>query len=126
MIPDNALVALARAHPRGTERRTLLPLRDALQSPAAYAALAEDRRDEIARWAEARRRIRSEHGVDAERANLADPLIPEARLRALVIEGEIAAAGIAADAPALVARAEVEGIPAVVRRIRSRDASAAD
>ncbi len=118
MIPDEALVALAREHPRGTERRTLLPLRDALQSPLAYAALPEESRDAIARWAEARRRIRREHQVDADTANLADPLIPEAKLRALVIQGEIAAAGVAADATALVARADAAGIPAVVREIR--------
>jgi hypothetical protein len=118
VIPDDALVSLARAHPRGTERRTLLPLRAALQSPAAYAGLQLPERDAIVRWAEARRRIRREHGVDADAANLADPLIPEARLRALVVEGEIAAAGIAADGTALVARAEREGVPEIVREIR--------
>jgi len=118
VIPDEALVTLAKAHPRGTERRTLLPLRDALQTPLSYAALAEDRRDLIVRWAEARRRIRRDHAVDADRANLADPLIPEARLRALVIEGEIAASGGAADATALIERAERDGLPQVVREIR--------
>jgi hypothetical protein len=118
MIPDDALVKLAREHPRGTERRTLLPLRDALQTPAAYAALSEERRDTIVRWAEARRRIRREYAVDADRANLADPLIPEARLRGLVIEGEIAAAGIAAEATRLVERADREGVPAIVLEIR--------
>ena len=115
MIPDDALVKLAREHPRGTERRTLLPLRDALQSPLAYAALPEESRDVIVRWAETRRRIRREHRVDAELANLADPLIPEVKLRALVIEGEVVAAGIAADAVSL---AERDGLPAVVAEIR--------
>ena len=118
MIPDAALLKLAREHPRGTERRTLLPLRDSLQSPAAFAALPEPERDAVVRWAEARRRIRRDHRVDADAANLADPLIPEAKLRALVIEGEIAAAGIAADATALVARAERDGLPPIVEAIR--------
>ena len=118
MIPDDALVKLAREHPRGTERRTLLPLRDGLQSPAAYAALPEQSRDAVVRWAETRLRIRREHAVDADRGNLVDPLIPEAKLRALVIEGEIAAAGIAADAPGLIARAERDGVAAIVREIR--------
>lgn len=119
MIPDERLVALAREHPRGTERRTLWPLREALASPAAYAALALERRDEIVRWAEARRRIRADHGVDADTRNLADPLIPEAKLRALVVEGEAAAAAAAVDVPRLVAEAERD-LPAVVRAIRSR------
>ena len=118
MIPDDALLRLARQHPRGTERRTLLPLRDALQSPVAYAALPESQRDAIGRWAETRRRIRADDGVDAEVANLADPLIPERKLRALVVEGEIAAAGVAADATSLLARAERDGLPAVVTEIR--------
>lgn len=118
MIPDEPLVALARDHPRGTERRTLWPLREALGSPVTYAALPLPRRDEVVRWAETRRRIRIDHGVDADLANLADPLLPEARLRALVIEGEIAAAAAAADAARLIAEAEVRGLPAVVTEIR--------
>jgi len=118
VIPDDSLIALAREHPRGTERRTLLALRDWLQTPARYAALPEQRRDAIVRWAEARRRIRREHAVDADRGNLVDPLIPEARLRALVIEGEIAAAGVAADAAELIQRADGEGLPAIVSEIR--------
>lgn len=117
--PDHQEVALAREHPRGTEKRRLGRLRASLDSPAAYAALAEPDRDEIVRWAEARRRIRVEHGVDANAANLVDPLIPEARLRALVVGGEVAAAGAAADVPQLVARAEREGLPAVVIEVRS-------
>jgi len=124
VIPDDKLVALAAAHPRGNEQRALRPLRDALQSPAAYAALDVAKRDEIVRWAEVRRRIRLEHAVDGDPRNLADPLLPEARLRALVVEGEIAAAAAAADAPALVARAEQEGLPAVVLAIRSLGTSA--
>jgi len=118
VIPDDALIALAREHPRGTERRTLLPVRGALQNPAGYAALPEPQRDAIVRWAEARRRIHRDDAVDADRANLADPLIPEARLRALVVEGEIAATGIAVDGAALVERAYSEGLPAIVREIR--------
>lgn len=120
MIPDDRLVALAREHPRGTERRTLWPLRDALASPAAYAGLPVERRDEIVRWAEARRRIRAEHGVDADATNLADPLIPEAKLRALVVEGEAAAAAAAVDVAALVAESAARGLPPVVRAIRAR------
>ena len=119
LVPDEKEVALAREHPRGTEKRRLVPFRAALASPAAYAALPKRDRDEIVRWAEARRRIRVEHGVDADAANLVDPLIPEARLRALVIEGEVAAAAVAADVPRLLARAEREGLPAVIREVRS-------
>ncbi len=118
-LDDDKLMALAREHPRGTERRTLLPFRDSLQSPAAYAALPPERRDEIVRWAEARRRLRLEHGLDANLANLADPLIPEARLRALVVAGEAVAAAVALDVPARVAEAETRGLPAVVAEIRA-------
>ena len=39
-------------------------------------------------------------------------------LRALVVEGEIAATGIAVDGAALVERAYSEGLPAIVREIR--------
>ena len=85
-------VALAREHPRGTERRRLLPYRDALNDVAAYAALAESDRDAIVRWAETRRRIKEAYGIDHDPANLADPLLPEDRLRAHVIAGERAAA----------------------------------
>ncbi len=124
MIPDERLVALAREHPRGTERRTLWPLREALGSPAAYAALPLARRDDIVRWAEARRRIRIAHGVDADVANLADPLIPEAKLRALVLAGEAAAAAVALDVPGLVAAAEERGLPAIVAGIRATRSAA--
>ena len=88
-------LAIATEHPRGTERRTLLPYRDALQDPAAYARLAETDRDVIVRWAEIRRRIRESAGVDNDPANLADPLLPVTQLREHVIEGERIAAGLA-------------------------------
>lgn len=91
MIGERDL-ALATEHPRGTERRTLLPYRDALQDPAAYARLPENDRDVIVRWAEVRRLIR-ERGVDNDPANLADPLLPADRLRAHVIAGERIAVG---------------------------------
>jgi hypothetical protein len=86
-------VALAREHPRGTERRRLLPYRDALNDLAAYAALPLSDRDAIVRWAETRRRIKEQYGIDHDSANLADPLLPEGRLRAHVLAGESAAAG---------------------------------
>jgi hypothetical protein len=84
-------IALAREHPRGTERRRLLPYRDALNDVAAYAALPESDRDAIVRWVETRRRIKTEYGIDHDPANLADPLLPEERLRAHVIAGECTA-----------------------------------
>ena len=85
-------LALAREHPRGTERRRLLPYRDALNDVAVYAALTEPDRDAIVRWVETRRRIREAYGIDHDPANLADPLLPAERLRAHVIAGECAAA----------------------------------
>jgi hypothetical protein len=85
-------IALAREHPRGTERRRLLPYRDALNDVAAYAALPESDRDAIVRWVETRRRIKEQYGIDHDPANLADPLLPEERLRAHVLAGESAAA----------------------------------
>lgn len=88
---DPKEIALAREHPRGTERRTLLRYREALNDVAAYAALPPADRDVIVRWAETRRRIRDEFGVDHDPANLADPLISADRLRAHVIAGETAA-----------------------------------
>lgn len=90
---DAKELALAREHPRGTERRRLLPYRDALNDVAAYAVLPEGDRDVIVRWAETRRRIREDHGIDHDPANLADPLLPADRLRAHVLAGERAAAG---------------------------------
>ena len=92
MVIETKELALARAHPRGTERRRLLPYRDALNDAAAYAALAESDRDAIVRWVETRRRIKEEFGIDHDPANLADPLLPAERLRAHVLAGERAAA----------------------------------
>lgn len=86
-------IALAREHPRGTERRRLLPYRAALNDVGAYAALPQADRDAIVRWVETRRRIKEEYGIDHDPTNLADPLLPAARLRAHVLAGESAAAG---------------------------------
>ncbi len=91
-VIDVKELALARDHPRGTERRRLLPYRDALNDVAIYAALPESDRDAIVRWVETRRRIKEEYGVDHDPANLADPLLPAARLRAHVLTGECAVA----------------------------------
>jgi hypothetical protein len=93
MTIDERDLAIAREHPRGTERRTLLPYRDALNDVAAYARLPLADRDVIVRWVEVRRRI-AEYGIDHDHANLADPLLPYARLRAHVLAGEYVAAGI--------------------------------
>lgn len=90
---DTKELALARDHPRGTERRRLLPYRAALNDVAVYAALPERDRDAIVRWVETRRRIRDEFGIDHDPANLADPLLPAERLRAHVLAGEGVAAG---------------------------------
>ena len=90
---DERDLALAREHPRGTERRTLLPYREALNDVAAYARLGERDRDVIVRWAEVRRRLAETHELDHDPANLADPLLPYARLRAHVVAGECRAAG---------------------------------
>jgi hypothetical protein len=90
-------LALASEHPRGTERRRLLPYRDALNDAAAYARLPESERDVIVRWAEIRRRI-AEQGIDHDPLNFADPLLPAARLHAHVIAGERLAAGAPPDA----------------------------
>ncbi len=92
MTIDERELALAAEHPRGTERRRLLPYRAALNDAAAYAALPEADRDAIVRWTEVRRRIRESIGLDHDPANLADPLLPYARLRAHVLEGERVAA----------------------------------
>lgn len=92
MTIDDKELALAAEHPRGTERRRLLPYREALRDAAAYAALPERDRDAIVRWTEVRRRIRDSAGLDHDPANLADPLLPSAQLRAHVIEGERLAA----------------------------------
>ena len=86
-------LALAREHPRGTERRTLLPYREALNDRSAYARLPVSDRDVIVRWVEVRRRL-AEDGLDHDSANLADPLLPYAALREHVLAGE----GLASDA----------------------------
>jgi hypothetical protein len=100
MTIDEKELALATDHPRGTERRRLLPYRAALNDATAYAELPEADRDTIVRWAEVRRRIRDSAGLDHDPANLADPLLPYERLRAHVIEGErIAARRAAFDDP---------------------------
>ena len=93
MTIDERDLAVARQHPRGTERRTLLPYRDALKDPGAYARLPLADRDVIVRWVEVRRRL-AEGGLDHDDANLADPLLPYAHLRAHVLAGEYVAAGI--------------------------------
>jgi len=89
---DKKELALAAEHPRGTERRRLLPYREALNDATAYAALPESDRDAIVRWTEVRRRIRENIGLDHDPANLADPLLPYATLRAHVLAGERIAA----------------------------------
>jgi hypothetical protein len=86
-------LAIAREHPRGTERRTLLPYREALNDSAAYARLPVRDRDVIVRWVEIRRRLARDHDLDHDPANLADPLLPYAALRAHVLEGERLAPG---------------------------------
>jgi hypothetical protein len=92
-VIDERELTLAREHPRGTERRRLLPYREALNDVAAYAALPETDRDAIVRWAETRRRVKEKHAIDHDPANLADPLLPADRLRAHVLAGERRAAG---------------------------------
>jgi hypothetical protein len=124
LVPDERDLAAAREHPRATERRRLTPYRQALAAPAAYAALPVTSRDEIVRWAETRRRLRTEYGIDADATNLVDQLLPESRLRALVVEGEVAAAAAAADVPRLVDQAGFDGLPAIVRSIREGAAQA--
>ena len=84
---------LARDHPRGTELRTLKPYRAALNDVGTYAALPQSDRDAIVRWAAIRIAVRDRFGVDRDAANLAEPLIPAATLRAHVLAGEARAAG---------------------------------
>ncbi len=98
MVIDERDLAIALEHPRGTERRTLLPFREALNDVALYARLPVADRDAIVRWVEVRRRLAEDHGLDHDPANLADPLLPYAALRAHVIAGERRAAGIATSA----------------------------
>src|SRR5438270_6445485 len=97
-MPSERELSLAREHPRGTERRTLLPYRDALNDVRAYARLSVAERDAIVHWVEVRRHLKEDHGLDHDDANLADPLLPYARLRAHVIAGERVARGADADA----------------------------
>lgn len=104
-------IALAVQHPRGTEQRRLGPYRAALNDLDAYAALPLADRDAIVRWAETRRRIRDQHGVDADPANLADPLVPAARLAGHVLAGERQAAGVPA--------AERPGEADLIRAVRT-------
>ncbi len=92
MLTDKEL-GLAREHPRGTEQRMLGPYRAALNDVRTYAALPLTDRDAIVRWAAIRCAVRDRFGVDRDQANLAEPLIPAATLRAHVIAGEAAAAG---------------------------------
>lgn len=103
---------LAREHPRGTEQRTLAPYRAALNDLDRYAELPETDRDAIVRWAAIRCAVRDRFGVDRDEANLAEPLIPAATLRAHVLAGETRAAGrdVADDGSELIA---------LVARIRS-------
>jgi hypothetical protein len=90
---DERDLRIALEHPRGTERRTLLRFRDALNDASVYARLPAGDRDVIVRWVEVRRRLKDDHGLDHDASNLADPLLPYAALRALVIVGESAARG---------------------------------
>ena len=92
MLTDKEL-GLAREHPRGTEQRRLGPYRAALNDVDAYAALPLADRDAIVRWAAIRCAVRDRFGVDRDEANLAEPLIPAATLRAHVLAGEANAAG---------------------------------
>ena len=88
---DERTLAHAREHPRGTERRTLLPFRDALNDVAAYARLSQADRDTIVNWVEMRRRLKENFDLDHDPSNLADPLLPYDALRAQVSAGECAA-----------------------------------
>src|SRR3981081_1674210 len=92
MTIDDRELALAAEHPRGTERRRLLPSRAAPHHATGGARRPESDRDAIVRWTEVRRRIRDTVGLDHDPANLADPLLPYARLRAHVLDGERLAA----------------------------------
>jgi len=110
-------LALAREHPRGTERRTLLPYREALNDPAAYARLGVAERDAIVRWTEIRRLLLTAHGLDHDPANLVDPLLPYAALRDVVVRGESGEAPGAATAGAAVD--DAEDLRTVVARLRA-------
>ena len=118
---DERELALATEHPRGTERRRLLPYREALNDAVAYSRLPETDRDVIVRWAEVRRRIAA-RGVDHDEANLADPLLPAARLRTHVLAGERLATGGPAPSSATGAPADDGDLIELVGRIRARQA----
>jgi hypothetical protein len=121
MAIDERDLALAREHPRGTERRTLLPYRAALNDPAVYGRLPAADRDVIVRWVEVRRRLKQDHSLDHDPNNLADPLLPYAALRALVIAGETAAgSGSARPDPAPSDVAEGGDLRDEVSAIRGR------
>jgi hypothetical protein len=62
----------------------------------------------IVRWAAIRIAVRDQFGVDRDAANLAEPLIPAAVLRAHVLAGEARAAGreIVDDGSELIALVE--------------------
>lgn len=120
MIEEREL-ALATEHPRGTERRRLLPYREALNDAVAYSRLPEADRDVIVRWAEIRRRIAA-RGVDHDEANLADPLLPAARLRAHVLASERLTSGDPAPARAEDAGDDDGDLIELVGRIRARRA----
>jgi hypothetical protein len=109
---DERDLRVAHEHPRGTERRTLLRYRDALNDPGAYARLPASDRDAIVRWVEIRRLLKERHELDRDEQNLADPLLPFAALRAVVLEGEARAAA----APPL--SADEGDVRELVRRIR--------
>jgi hypothetical protein len=85
---DERDLAIAREHPRGTERRTLLPHRAALNDPAAYARLPAADRETIRRWVEIRRILKERFALDHDPGNLADPLLPYDALREAVARGE--------------------------------------
>ena len=91
-MSDGRELRLALEHPRGTEQRRLGPFRAVLNDPAHYAALPLADRDAIVAWAVLRETM-AERGVDNDPTNLADPLIPAARLGAFVLEGEQLVAG---------------------------------
>ena len=94
MTIEERQLTIALEHPRGTERRTLLPYREALNDAAAYASLPLADRDAIVRWVEVRRLLKERHGLDHDEANLADPLLPYDALRDAVLAGEIHAGGM--------------------------------
>jgi len=118
-VIDERELALAVEHPRGTERRRLLPYRVALNDTQAYARLPEQDRDVIVRWAEIRRRITG-RGVDHDPLNLADPLLPAAALCAHVLAGEHRAAGTGNGGTPAAGDGDDGDLIEIVARIRGR------